>query len=224
VKSNTTLRKEFALRKDELLTAIENCLLEFNKKGMEIAVGRALKAGMTPSDVITAIRKGFGEIGRKYDAGEYFLSELIMSGETAKIALEILKPHFQATVKKSTKVVIGTVEGDLHDIGKNIVTIILLSSGFDVYDLGSDVKSADYVNKVREVGAEILGLSALLTTTMLNMGVVIQDLKRAGLRDKVKVIIGGQPTSEEFARQIGADVQVDDAPNVLKAIGRLTGV
>jgi 5-methyltetrahydrofolate--homocysteine methyltransferase len=124
-------------------------------------------------------------------------------------------------VKGSAKVVIGTVEGDLHDIGKNIVTIVLLSSGFDVYDLGTDVKSAHYVNKVRETGAEILGLSALLTTTMLNMGTVIEDLKKAGLRERVKVIIGGQPTSQEFAQQIGADAQVDDAPNVLKAIDKV---
>ena len=119
------------------------------------------------------------------------------------------------------KVVIGTVEGDLHDIGKNIVGIILLSSGFDVHDLGTDVKSADYVKKVKETGATILGLSALLTTTMLNMGVVIEDLKKAGLREKVKVIIGGQPTSQEFARQMGADAQVDDAPKVLKVIDKL---
>lgn len=188
---------------------------------MQTAVEKALKAGMTPSDVIAGIRKGFEEIGRKYQAGEYFLSELIMSGETAKTALEALKHHFRTTPIGPAKVVIGTVEGDLHDIGKNIVTTILLSSGFDVYDLGTDVRSADYVNKVRETGAGMLGLSALLTTTMLNMATVIEDLKRAGLRAKVKVIIGGQPTSREFAQQIGADAQVDDAPNVLKEIDKL---
>jgi methanogenic corrinoid protein MtbC1 len=204
-----------------LLAAIENCLLEFNRKGMQAAVQRALEAGMTPSDIIAGIRRGFEQIGRKYDTGEYFLSELIMSGETAKTALETLKPYLRATAKGSAKVVIGTVEGDLHDISKNIVSIILLSSGFDVCDLGTDVKSREYVNKVRETGAEMLGLSALLTTTMLNMGTVIEDLRRAGLREKVKVTIGGQPTSQEFAQQIGADAQVDDAPNVLKAIDKL---
>jgi len=209
------------LRPEELLAAIENCLLEFNRKGMQAAVQRALEAGMTPSDIIAGIRRGFEQIGRKYDTGEYFLSELIMSGETAKTALETLKPYLRATAKGSAKVVIGTVEGDLHDISKNIVSIILLSSGFDVCDLGTDVKSREYVNKVRETGAEMLGLSALLTTTMLNMGTVIEDLRRAGLREKVKVIIGGQPTSQEFAQQIGADAQVDDAPNVLKAIDKL---
>jgi methylmalonyl-CoA mutase cobalamin-binding domain/chain len=189
---------------------------------MQTAVQRALKAGIPPSDVIAGIKKGFEEIGRRYEAGEYFLSELIMAGETAKTAIETLKPHFQKTARDGLeKVVIGTVEGDLHDIGKNLVGIILLSSGFDVYDLGIDVKSADYVKKVKETGAKILGLSALLTTTMLNMGVIIEDLKKAGLREKVKVIIGGQPTSQEFARQMGADAQVDDAPKVLKVIDKL---
>jgi len=212
------------MRQEELLTAIEDCLLRFDRKGMRTTVDNALAAGMTPSDVIVGVRRGFEEIGRRYEAGEYFLSELIMSGETAKIAMETLKPHFQKTaIDGSAKVVIGTVEGDLHDIGKNIVSIILLSSGYDVYDLGIDVKSADYVSRVRQTGAEILGLSALLTTTMLNMGTVIEDLKKAGLREKVKVIIGGQPTSQEFARKIGADAQVDDAPKVLKVLDKLVG-
>ena len=207
---------------EELLTAVEDCLLKFDRRGMQAAVDNALIAGMPPSDVIAGIKKGFEEIGRRYEAGEYFLSELIMAGETAKTAIETLKPHFQKTARDGLeKVVIGTVEGDLHDIGKNLVGIILLSSGFDVYDLGIDVKSADYVKKVKETGAKILGLSALLTTTMLNMGVIIEDLKKAGLREKVKVIIGGQPTSQEFARQMGADVQVDDAPKVLKVIDKL---
>lgn len=207
---------------EELLTAVEDCLLKFDRRGMQAAVDNALIAGMPPSDVIARIKKGFEEIGRRYEAGEYFLSELIMAGETAKTAIETLKPHFQKTARDGLeKVVIGTVEGDLHDIGKNLVGIILLSSGFDVYDLGIDVKSADYVKKVKETGAKILGLSALLTTTMLNMGVIIEDLKKAGLREKVKVIIGGQPTSQEFARQMGADAQVDDAPKVLKVIDKL---
>ncbi len=210
------------MRQEELSTAVEDCLLKSDRKGMQATVDDALTAGMTTSDVIAAIRQGFEEIGRRYEAGEYFLSELIMSGETAKTAIETLKPHLQKTaIDGSAKVVIGTVEGDVHDIGKNIVSIILLSSGFEVYDLGVDVKSADYVNKVRETGAKILCLSALLTTTMLNMGTVIEELKKAGLREKVKVIIGGQPTSQEFGRQIGADAQVDDAPKVLKVLEKL---
>jgi len=204
------------------LRAVEDCLLEFDRRRMQSTVDNALTAGMTASQVIAGIRKGFEEIGRRYEAGEYFLSELIMSGETAKSALETLKAHVQMTAREgSAKVVIGTVEGDLHDIGKNIVSMILLSSGLDVYDLGIDVKSADYVNEVRQTGAQILGLSALLTTTMLNMGTVIEDLKKAGLREKIKVIIGGQPTSQEFARQIGADAQVGDAPKVLKVLDKL---
>ncbi len=200
---------------------VEGCLLNFDRTGMQTAVDNALNAGLTPSDIIASIRKGFEEVSRKYDAGEFFLSELIMSGETAKAALEVLKPHFQKTPgEKSPRVVIGTVEGDVHDIGKNIVSTILLSSGFDVYDLGVDVTSHDFVSKIRKTGAEILAMSALLTTTMLKMGAVIEDLRRDDLRDKVRVIIGGQPISEEFSQQIGADAYVDDAPKILRALSK----
>lgn len=210
------------MRKEELLGTIEDCMLKFDSRDMQTVVEKALDSGLTPSDVIRRIRRGFEEVSKRYDAGEFFLSELIMAGETAKAALEVLKPHFQkATREKTAKVVIGTVEGDIHDIGKNIVSTILLSSGFDVYDLGSDVKSFDFVRKVKETDAQILALSALLTTTMLNMGTVIEDLKKGGLREKVKVIIGGQPISKEFAQQIGADAYVDDAPKILSVVDKL---
>lgn len=215
----------FALKREnqeELLRAVEDCLLKFDSRNIQTAVDKALNADSTPNDIIARIREGFEEVSRKYDAGEFFLSELIMSGETAKAAFEVLKPHFQKTAREnSPKVVIGTVEGDIHDIGKNIVTTILLSSGFDVYDLGSDVKSRDFVNKIRETDAQVLALSALLTTTMQNMRTVIADLKKGGLREKVKVIVGGQPISDEFAQQIGADAYVDDAPKVVKTVTTL---
>ena len=206
---------------EALLGTIEDCMLKFDGRRMQTAVEKALNAGFTPTDVIGRIRKGFDEISRKYDAGEFFLSELIMSGETAKAAFEVLKPHFQKTTRETiAKVVIGTVEGDIHDIGKNIVSTILLSSGFDVYDLGSDVKSYDFVSKVRETGAQVLALSALLTTTMLHMRTVIEDLKKGELREKVKVIIGGQPLTEKFAQRIGADAYVGDAPKILSVLDK----
>jgi len=212
------------LTREELLSAVEDCMLSFDMSGMQAAVNNALNAGVTPSDVIARIRKGFEAVSRKYDNGEFFLSELIMSGETAKAALDVLKPHFQkATREKSAKVVIGTVEGDIHDIGKNIVSTILLSSGFNVYDLGADVKSQDFVDKVKETDAQIVALSALLTTTMQNMRTVIEDLKKRGLRQNVKVIIGGQPITDEFAQQIGADAYVDDAPKIVKVATELLG-
>ena len=211
--------------REESLEAVKDCLLRFDSKSMRSAVDNALRDGFTASDVISSIKNGFEEISRKYDAGEFFLSELIMSGEAAKAALEVLKPHFQETAReRSAKVVIGTVEGDIHDIGKNIVSTILLSSGFDVYDLGVDVKSRDFVSKIKQTDAQILALSALLTSTRLNMRTVIEDLKKEGLRDKVRVIVGGQPITQEFAQQIGADAYVDDAPKVLTAIDKFIQV
>lgn len=207
----------------ESLKTVEDCLLNFDRTAMQTAVDNALNAGLTPSDIISSIRKGFEEVSRRYDMGEFFLSELIMSGETAKVAFEVLKPHFQKPAgEKSPRVVIGTVEGDVHDIGKNIVSTILLSSGFDVYDMGVDVTSHDFLSKIRETGAQVLGMSALLTTTMLKMGAVIEDLRRDGLRDKVKVIVGGQPISKEFSQQIGADAYVDDAPKILLTLAKFT--
>ena len=206
---------------EELLMHVESCLLNFDKINMQITIEKALSAGVSPTEIIGSIRKGFEEVSRRYDAGVFFLSDLIMTGETAKTAFEVLKPHFQGTPRgRSTGIVIGTVEGDIHDIGKNIVSTILLSSGFDVYDLGVDVKSHDFVDKIKQTRAEVLAMSALLTTTMLRMGTAIEDLERIGLRKKVKVIIGGQPITEDFAKRIGADAYVDDAPKILRTLDK----
>ena len=210
--------------KAQFLKTVEESLLTFDKSEMQTAVRNALDAGATPSEVVGSIRNGFNEVSERYETGDFFLSELIMAGETGKAALEVLGPHFKTSATQdSAKVVLGTVEGDVHDIGKNIVSIILLSSGFTVYDLGVDVKSQDFASKIKETGAQVLGMSALLTTTMLKMGTVIEDLQRSGLRDKVKVVIGGQPITNDFAREIGADAYVADAPKILGALRELLG-
>jgi len=211
------------LQKEDLLKTIEECLLNFDKPAMQTAVTKALNAGATPTEIVGSIRSGFEIVSKRYEAGEFFLSELIMSGETAKVAVNVLARQFQRlAAPNSARIVLGTVEGDVHDIGKNIVSTILLSSGYNVYDLGVDVKSNDFVNKIKETDAQVLGMSALLTTTMMNMSAVITDLKKTGLRNGVKVIVGGQPVSEEFARQIGADTYVDDAPKVLRALSNFS--
>ena len=162
---------------------------------------QALAEGLLPSRVLNeGLVDGMNTVGLRFKNNEFYVPEVLIAARAIKYAMDVLRPALANTSEEPVgRIVIGTVKGDLHDIGKNIVTVILLSSGFDDYDLGTDVKSAHYVNKVRETGAEILGLSALLTTTMLNMGTVIEDLKKAGLRERVKVIIGGQPTSQEFA-------------------------
>jgi 5-methyltetrahydrofolate--homocysteine methyltransferase len=172
----------------------------------------AVSKGISPADVIAALSEGMRIIGEKFEMREYFLSELIMAGEIMKEAQEILKPHLKAgQVKVPGKVVIGTVAGDLHDIGKNIVVSLLLSMGFDVLDLGVDVSAERFVEAVRKVQPGILGMSALLRATVPEMGNVINELKNEGLRDGVKIIVGGLPLNEEYAKKLGADYYAPDA-------------
>jgi len=156
--------------------------------------------------MMEGVAKGLSVVGEKFESGEYFLTELVMAGETAKRAFETLKPHFASEgVKLKGKVVIGTTRGDLHDIGKNIVTAVLAGSGFEVFDLGVDVPAEKFVEKAKEVKANIIGISCLLSTTLPSAREVVEAFGKAGLRDKVKIIIGGPPTTPEYATKIGAD-------------------
>jgi methylmalonyl-CoA mutase cobalamin-binding domain/chain len=209
------------MHKNRLLKNIKERLLAFDRDGMRTAVNKALTMGIAPAELMKELKEGLDEIGAKYEKGEYFLSELVISGEITKTALDVLRPHFGKGQQKLGKVVIGTVEGDIHDIGKNIVSTILLSSGYEVYDLGVDVKSSRFVTEIKEKDADVLGLSALLTSTMMNMKTVILDLKKAGLRNNVKAIVGGAPLSVSFAKEVGADAYVRDAPEILKTIDNL---
>ncbi len=192
---------------------ISKAIVEFDIDNIKTLIKNALDAGIPALDIVTkGMAKGMEIVGKKYEEKEYFLAELIMAGEVMKTGMEVLEPHLKATpVSKKGVVVIGTVKGDLHDIGKNIVVTLLRSSGFEVHDLGVDVDAQKFVEKVRETNADILALSALLTTTMVEMENVIKALKEAGIRDKVKVIIGGAPITEEFASKIGADGFAVDA-------------
>jgi methylmalonyl-CoA mutase cobalamin-binding domain/chain len=175
-------------------------------------VRKALESQIPPQDVLKAMQKGMAIIGDKYEEGEYFLSELITGGEMMKTGLEELTPYLAVeSMATAGTVVIGTVRGDLHDIGKNIVVTLLQSTGFKVHDIGIDVPPEAFVNKIRDVNADILAMSALLTTTMNEMGIVIGELAKAGLRNKVKVIGGGNSVTEEFGREIGADAATKDA-------------
>jgi len=170
-----------------------------------------LNTGIAPAEVMKELKKALGEIGDKYEKGEYFLSELVISGEIAKAALDVLKPHFAEPQQKLGKVVIGTVEGDIHDIGKNIVALFLESRGFEVVDLGVDVPPKEFVGAVKEHEPQILAMSALLTHSAPVMGVVISELEKVGLRGKIKVLVGGAPITPEFAERIGADYAAKDA-------------
>lgn len=192
----------------ELISAF----IELDHQKVKELVKKALNSGISAPEILKGMQEGMIAVGKKYEEGEYFLSELMAAGEIMKAGLKELMPHL---TKTSTTfigtVVIGTVKGDIHDIGKDLVKVLLQSSGFKVYDLGVDVPPEEFVNKVKEVNADIVAMSALLTTTMDQTRFVIEELKKAKLRDKVKVIVGGNPITEEFGKEIGADAATRDA-------------
>ena len=177
------------------------------KPGVTELVEEALEKGINVSEIIgRGLTEAMEVVGRKFEAEEYFIPDMLASAEAVGAAMEMLEPHLaRSGVKPKGKVVVATVKGDLHDIGKNIVSILLRGAGYIVKDLGNDIEPKDIVDAVREEKPDILGLSALLTSTMVYMGDTIKALEESGLRDSVKVIVGGAPVSEEFAGSIGAD-------------------
>ncbi|MCS7120275.1 MAG: corrinoid protein [Nitrososphaerota archaeon] len=198
---------------EAILQKLRDAIVNLDIEGVKAAAQEALAAGIPAyKAVVEGMAKGMEIVGQKYEAGEYFLAELIMAGETMKEGMTILEPYLKAgDLKSAGKVVIGTVRGDLHDIGKNIVITLLRAANFEVIDLGIDVTPEKFVEAVRAHRPDILGMSALLTTTMMEMGNVIESLKKAGLRDGLKIIIGGAPVTPEFAEKIGADAAARDA-------------
>ncbi len=200
------------MSKEEILEKIKNYLINFDIENLKKECKEAIDKGISPIEIINSLSKGMDIVGKKYEEGEFFLSDLIMAGETMKEAMEVLKPYLkESEVKKIGKIVIGTVRGDLHDIGKNIVATLLTAAGFEVIDLGIDVPPEKFLEAVREYKPNILGMSALLTTTMIEMENVIKELEKYSLRKDIKIIVGGAPLNEEFARKIGADAYAIDA-------------
>lgn len=176
-------------------------------------VNEALAKGLEPKDiVIESLTTAMEEVGEKFERDEYLIPDMLASAECVGVAMDILSPHLiKAGVKSKGKFVIATVAGDLHDIGKNIVAIMLKGAGYQVIDLGTDVSAERIISAVKENDAPFVGLSALLTTTMRVMGEVVKKLEQEGLRDSVRVFIGGAPTSAAFAQEIGADAYCKDA-------------
>jgi methanogenic corrinoid protein MtbC1 len=200
-------------------------IIELEVDDIADAVKEALDEDKDPFDVLNALTKGMDEVGRRYESKEYYLTELVLAGETMKEAFTILKPALAASDKSTDKVkiILATVKGDNHDIGKNILGSLLLSSGFELYDLGMDVDENTIVKKVKETGATILALSSLLTMTVEQIKVVHEALIAAGIRDQVKLIVGGAPLNEELAKKLGADDFADDAVDGVKHIKQLAG-
>jgi len=176
-------------------------------------VKQALEEKFVPKDILeNGLIKGMGIIGEKFKKNEVYVPEVLIAARAMHAGMDILRPKLVETgVKNIGKVAMGTVKGDLHDIGKNLVKMMLEGAGFEVIDLGVDVSSDKFVEAVKEHQPNIVGMSALLTTTMINMADVIKSLESAGLRDKVKVMIGGAPITQSYAEQIGADSYAPDA-------------
>ncbi len=182
--------------------------------GVAELVQEALDNGIdTNTILLEGLSQGMKLVGEKYETGEYFIPDMLTAAEAVEAGMNIMEPHLVGGDKNEGKgkVVMATVEKDLHDIGKNLVSIMLKGAGFTVVDLGIDVPAARIVEVAEEENAGLVGLSALLNTTMVNMGDVVKELEQKGLRGQVKVIIGGAPTSEDFAREIGADGYGKDA-------------
>jgi len=187
---------------------------------------QALAEGLSPEDLVAKYMiPAMDEVGKRFEAEDYFVPELLLSGRAMKGALEVLRPLLAATGAKPVgKVIIGTVKGDLHDIGKNLVAAMLEGAGFEVTDLGTDVSPEKFVEAVNTKGANLVCLSALLTVTMPAMKTTLEALRSAGVRDKVKVMIGGAPVTDQYCREIGADSYSENASAAVASARGLVGV
>ncbi len=209
----------------EILSKITASLIDGEPDRTVAATAEALKAGVEPLAIIdSGLVPGMKIVGEKFSCGEYFLPNLIVSADAMKQAMQLLEPELRSrrqAIKSPGTVVIGTVQGDIHEIGKSLVATMLSANGFAVHDLGVDVPIDKFLNTVKETGANIVGLSSLLTTTMGVQKKVIEAFSNAGLRQQVKVMVGGAPVSRKWAEEIGADGYAEDAVGAIDLALRL---
>lgn len=189
----------------------------------ESATREALAAGVAAGDILNeAMIPAMAEVGRLFEINEYYVPELLIAARAMKAWLTILKPELVATgVEPKGKVVVGTVKGDLHDIGKNLVAIMVEGAGYEVIDLGVDVAPEQYVRTAIERGAQVIGLSALLTTTMPSMKATVEALQESGMHGPIKIMIGGAPVTQQYADEIGADGYARDAAGAARLVAEL---
>jgi len=208
---------------EQSLQDIYQGILDGDQGMVTDGVTRALAQNIPPADILNkAMIEAMGQVGKLFEDGEYFVPEMLIAARAMQSGLGILKPRLvEADVKSAGKVVAGTVKGDLHDIGKNLVTMMLEGAAFEIIDLGTDVSPEKFVEAVRETGAQIVALSALLTTTMPSMKETIEALKAAGLRQNVKIMVGGAPLTPEYAHEIGADGFAPDASRAVATAKQL---
>lgn len=194
-------------RKKELLSSLAESVVDMEEDLVGEVANEYLKEEFDPLEGIEkGLSVGMQRAGELYEEEEYYIPEILLCSDAMTTGIDILKPHIKKNDKdKRGKVVMGVVQGDTHDIGKNIVKIMLETAGFEVYDLGRDVPMSSFIDEAKRVDADIIAMSTLMTTTMDNMQVLIEDLKAQGIREKFKVMIGGGPISESYAKKIGAD-------------------
>jgi len=212
--------------KELLYKDLEEAVVEMDEERAVKTAKRVVEEGFDAYDAIEkGLAIGMERAGQLFDEEEYFIPELLMCSDAMYAGMNILRPHIkQENVAVKQKVVIGVVQGDTHDIGKNLVKIMLETSGFDVTDLGRDIPPLRFVETAKEINASIIALSTLMTTTMDGMGEVVRNLNEQGIRDKFKVIVGGGPISQGFANRIGADGYAHNAADAVKLAKRLVAL
>jgi corrinoid protein of di/trimethylamine methyltransferase len=208
----------------EYFRALSEAVVEMDEERAVATAQESLAAGVDAYDAIQqGLSHGMERAGQLFEEEEYFIPELLMCSDAMYAGLEVLKPHLKKTAESRGTVVIGVIEGDTHDIGKNMVRIMFETGGFNVIDLGRDVHPQRFVDTAREVKADIIALSTLMTTTMDGMGTVVRLLNEANIRDEIKVMVGGGPISPGFAKRIGADGYAVNAAEAVKVARELVG-
>lgn len=213
--------------KEELLKQLSDCVFEMEDEDVVDVAEEYIEAGYPALEgIMEGLVDGMNRAGAMFDEEEYFVTDLLLCSDAMYAGLEVMRPHLPAQTDDSDKkkVVIGVIEGDTHDIGKNLVKIMLDAAGFEVFDLGRDVPLDSFIEKAEEVGADIIAMSTLMTTTMGGMREVCERLKAKGIRDKYKVMIGGSPISQKFADEIGADIYTLNAIEAVAAAKEAVGL
>jgi trimethylamine corrinoid protein len=214
------------MSKEEIFKEAQKAINEYNANGAKEVAQRGLAQGIVPIELMNkGFIPGITEVGDRFAQGTCFLPELIQAAEAMRVATEVINAAIPANEQqKKGKIVIGTVEGDIHDIGKTIVVSLMKANGFDVYDLGRDIPTEKFVEKAEEVGADIIGTSALLTTTMEGQRKLEAALKSKGLKGKIKTMVGGAPVTQRWADRIGADAYAEDATDGVRKAKQMLGI
>lgn len=207
------------------LDKIKEAIIELNDRDTKELVANALKENIDPQEILEkGLIAGIKEVGNLFTRKEYFVPEVLLASEAFYSGFNMINPLIKSQIlKKKAKIVIGVVEGDIHDIGKNIVKVLVEASGYDVIDLGKDVATEKFINTVAREKPNVLALSSLLTTTMMRMNDIIKGLEQRKLRSNIKVIIGGAPVNQDFAKKIKADAYGKDAADAVRLIEKITG-